>query len=407
MKKSKAKIVRLIPYNNDIFDVTDNEEELENDPLKFPAEVMSGFAGEFARIYSDILEPPKHAFYMAAMTCLGSVLSGSVRVESELKTDPRMYTLLLGQSGTARKSTANSKATEFFTNTLEEFRVSWGVGSAEGLQESMTQNKWDIRLLLCFDEFRQFISKCKIDSSVLLPCVNTLFESNRYENSTKGKGVKLEDAHLSLLSASTIDTYEQCWDNAFTAIGFNNRLFIVPGTSVRKYALPPPIKKSDYNYLQDMLLTIAEATKMGIEYPIQPIARAFYEEWYRNIEASGHATRLDTYATRFMSLMTANDNKEYVDMATVVKATKLCDWQLKVRRQYDPIDADTRSAKMEEKIRRVLINKPYQSVRELKQMTNAPRVGLFIFNQALKNLRDAGDVLQDEKKKFYIPKVGN
>ena len=48
-----------------------------------------------------------------------------------------------------------------------------GVNSAEGLQKQLEERN---KLLLCFDEFKLFVSKCSIQSSVLLPCVNTLFE---------------------------------------------------------------------------------------------------------------------------------------------------------------------------------------------------------------------------------------
>jgi len=210
---------------------------VERDALTFP-DVISGIAGEFADTYSARLEVPRHFFFMAFLTCLGNIISDRVSIDSELRTEPRLYTLLLGQSADDRKSTALSKVTNFFHEAMEKFNICWGVGSAEGLQEKLSDGN---KLLLCFDEFKQFVSKCKIESSVLLPCVNSLFENTWYESRTRQKSIVLKDVHLSVLAASTVDTYERTWDPSFTDIGFNNRLFLVPGSGERKFPIPEKI----------------------------------------------------------------------------------------------------------------------------------------------------------------------
>jgi hypothetical protein len=97
-----------------------------------------------------------------------------------------LYALLLADSADDRKSTAISKTVSFFMESIADLIACWGVGSAEGLQKYLEgHNK---KLLLAFDEFMAFVGKCKIESSVLLPCVNTLFESNYYESRQRIKG---------------------------------------------------------------------------------------------------------------------------------------------------------------------------------------------------------------------------
>jgi hypothetical protein len=203
--------------------------------LEFPSQVMSGVAGDFANLHSSYLEVPAHFFYMAFLTCLGSVVANSLTLASEIAPQPRLFLLLLGESADDRKSTALNKVVDFFKWCVEDFSVCWGVGSAEGLQQRLQDKN---RLLLCFDEFKQFVSKCKIEASVLLPCVNTLFESNRYEARTKKTNIYLDDVYLTLMAASTLDTYENTWSSQFTDIGFNNRLFLVPGSGERKHSFP-------------------------------------------------------------------------------------------------------------------------------------------------------------------------
>jgi hypothetical protein len=333
---------------------------------------MTGAAGRFAEIYSSYLECPKEFLYMAYLTCLGSVLSKCLTLASEIQPQPRLFTVLLGQSADERKSTVINKTVEHFEEGLGYFSNCWGIGSAEGLQERLNEND---RLLLCFDEFKQFVSKCRIDTSVLLPCVNTLFESNRYESNTKSRAIRLQNIHLSMLAASTVDTYERIWNSSFTAIGFNNRLFIVPGTAARKYSIPHKIPDSHKSDLIRQLHEIINFVGEGMELGIMPDAFGFYDEWYQTMERSIHAKRIDTYALRLMSLLAANEGKNVIDGDTIIKAIDLCDWQLSVRKIYDPIDADTNIAKMEERIRRQLARGP-KSDRELKQYTNANREGL-------------------------------
>ena len=193
----------------------------ECDPLTFP-DIISGIAGDFAKVYSSYMEPPPHFFFMTYLACLGNITAGRLVLKTELSTEPRLYLLILGESADDRKSTAINKTIAFFREAMPEFPVCFGIGSAEGLQKMLEEEN---RLLLCFDEFRAFTSKCKIDGSVLMPCVTTLFESRNYESHTVKKSVKINDASLSIIAASTIDTYEQIFDEHFLSIGFPNRVF--------------------------------------------------------------------------------------------------------------------------------------------------------------------------------------
>jgi hypothetical protein len=366
----------------------------------FPAHVMTKVAGDFAKLYSSYLESPPEFFYIAFLTCLGSVLSGRVTLESELKPQPRLYTLILGQSADDRKSTALSKTVEFFRHTLTDFQTSWGIGSAEGLQKRFESHN---NVLLCLDEFKQFVSKCKIQSSVLLQCTTTLFELNRYENRTRKGNIELHNAHLSMLAASTLQTYEGCWDTQFTDIGFNNRLFLVPGTAMKRFSFPAKIPDTEKRHLRKRLQELLSfCGANGWEIPIAPEARDLYHKWYIGQETGSiHTKRLDTYAMRLMVLLTVNSIEGTVSPEIVQSVIDLCDWQRQMRQQHDPVDADSVAAKLEEKIRRVLANSP-QSDRDLKRHTNAHRAGLWFFNSAKKNLLASGEIRFDKKTNKWL-----
>ena len=368
---------------------------------------MMGFAERFADAYSEILEPPPYAFYMAALTCLGSMLSGSVRISSGIKTDPRLYTIFLGESGVTKKSTSATTAVNFFRDTFRnDFQSTLGVGSAEGLAAVLTRGRWNNRALLFYDEFKQFVDKCRSKGSTLLTCVTELFESNYYENTIARSQVKFDDAHLTIMAASTYDTYAQCWDKEFTDIGFSNRVFVVPiEISEPLYGIPPIINEATYQALQGEVRDIINETKAGMVYDIDPYAMDYYEGWYRARQRLPETVRLDTYALRFMTLLTANERKFMVDIDTVRKAIALVEWQGKVRGLRGPLVTENKYAEMEARIRRVLTAKGGMRHNELRRFCNADYFGLRIFDDALKNLLNVKDIEVTLKGRYSINSI--
>lgn len=382
----------MVDYYYDNYLDQDGEEK--GDTIPFPTEVMDGLAGEFADLYSTYLESPKQFFYMAFLTCLGSHLSDWLTIDLELQQQPRFYTILLGESADDRKSTAIWKTVNFFKLTYDvKFCLAHGVGSAEGLQRLLKEHN---RLILCFDEFKQFTNKCGIENSVLLPAINTLFEENEYGTATKDKIFRIEDAYLSMLAASTTATYDRIWNaTRFLDIGFNNRLFLVPGRGKRRFPLP---KKIPQDHVEDLSFRVRRLKADFIETPrikIESEAEAIFNDWYLNLENSVHTKRLDTYATRLMSVMSVNEKKTTVDADIIEKILKIVNWQLEVRRLLDPVDAEGIQARMEQNIRRNLQRKPLTEG-QLKNNVRGQQVGIFYYERAKTMLEKAGEIYFDK-----------
>ncbi len=361
-------------------------------PLSFPVHIMTGAAGYFSDVMAGCMEPPRHFFFLAYLTCLGNILQNTLK--TELYPQGRLYTVILGESADDRKSTAISKTVTFFQKTISTFKACFGVGSAEGLQRLFLKDASDgtpSSVLLVLDELKAFVGKCKTDGSILLPMACTMFETNRYESHTKDREFILTNAYLSILAASTIETYERTWDSAFQDIGMTNRLFIVPGAGRRLHAIPGQVPGHEWETMKSDLGKILRAASITPEFEITPAARALYEAWYFNLEQSIHTKRLDTYALRFMILLTVNAGKSEVDESTVQDVIDLMNWQLQARRLHDPIDADSAVAKIEEKIRRVL-GAGLRTDYELKRAVHYSRVGTWVFSNAIRNLTRGGEI---------------
>ena len=131
-----------------------------------------------------------------------------------------------------------------------------------------------------------------------------------------------------------------------------------------------------------------------IPYSLTPEARAIFTAWYGTRSGSQFEKRLDTYGHRLLVLLAAMDDRPEVDGEIATAVVDLLRYQLAVRRECDPIDADNTVARMEERLRRVLIRSPH-SERDLKIAVHVERTGLWVFETAVENLKRADELAVD------------
>ena len=372
--------------------------------LDFPHSIMSGLAGDFTKIYGSCLEPPDHFFYMSYLTIFGLYVSDKLWLKSQRKPAPRFYTILLGESSDTRKSTAIEETERHFSEFLKSsnangFAVCRGAASGEGLGKLLKKTS---KVLLYYDELKTFCSKAGIKNSTLLMATNTLFESTEYENYTTRDPLVIEHGLVAMLAASTTDTYANLFDIKFLDIGFNNRLFIVPGDSGKSFPIPKPIPVDQINYLHEKLQERLDLLQDGLAMPIEKDAEKLWTEFYTQIKGQGpHSKRLDVYGSRFMPLLALNDMKTAVDLETVEKVILLLKWQHHVRQVHDPIDAENKIARMEEAIRRAFKIKNKWHQRDLQRKVNYRRCGLWVWESAIKNLTKNIEIHFDAKHGIY------
>lgn len=155
------------------------------------------------------------------------------------------------------------------------------------------------------------------------------------------------------------------------------------------------------NVLFDQIGLLLKHVEKTVELDITPDARRLYHDWYMSLPQSLHTKRLDTYAIRFMPLLAINEFKDVVDLEVVRKVIALCNWQYEARKRYDPIDADSKMARAEEKIRRVL-SSGGKKKRDLSRAVHVDRIGTWVFETALTNLLKAEQIVLDKKSKIYL-----
>lgn len=357
----------------------------ETDLPPFPEVAYQGIAAEVARTYAETIEAPLAFLYMDALTFLGALVAAHVRLDSQLPEEPRLFTVKVGPSWSSRKSSSQDTIERFYGPILQDrLTMCYGTGSAEGLANRM---KSGLPGLLVYDEFRSFVDKSSVQQSVLLPMVATLFSRTVYENATRASEIRLTDAHLSVVGACTTETFTTMFTPQFRNIGFLNRLFVVAGKRTTLKPLPEPVRFETMKHLQGRVLAQVERAEQSKPLlSFDPEARRGWEEWYRAQPESPYAARLDTYGLRLLMLYAVTTESWKITRSLVDAVLPLLDYELAVRRELDPVDAEGVVAKMERMILRHL-SKGRMTTKRLQDLCNARYYGLWVYEQAMRNLR--------------------
>jgi hypothetical protein len=373
--------------------------------IAFPEKAYIGVAADFADTLSTACESPKSYFYLSFLTCLGALVGDRVCLQGATRAPARLYTVLLGPSGISRKSTAIKLTTDFFARNVVGFPVIRGLGSAEGLAKTIQKREYT-NCLLVFDELRTFVDKAKIEGSILLSIVNTLFDETRAENHTKGHDIELQDVHLSLLSACTLDTFANLFDANFVAIGFPNRLLLVLDESKTSIPVPrdvpPEIEQALARDLGAILYELRPYTPSNpLIMRLTPEALGIWADFYQTIPRTVTATRIDAIGLRLAMLLALSARKIEIDTEVIQAAIAIAQWQLAVRDEVMPVEASNAIAALEQRICKKLKSHGPLRERDLRRYVHAERVGLWAFSTALSNLQQAGMVRYDPRRRVY------
>lgn len=401
--------------------------------IVFPEDCLVGSIGDYARVMSEGSEVPAVFYFAAGLTMLGAMVANKLRMGLNFNAEPRLYTILLGESYRVKKSTALAHTTDFFTRIAgrlgyrspipqedlpisrwadaEEYKqrtkrplevvefdvITGSPGSAEGLMRKFLNAR---SIVLALDELKMLIDKAAITGSSLLSGATSLFEKTAWESPIKSKSESAGclDAHLSILGCCTMDTYEGVWTREAIAIGLVNRLFVVTSDAKPKIAWPRKRKPADLDEIQQRIER--QLARLPMELDITPDAEALWNTYTDKIPDTEHARRMDTIGFRLLALVALTTDKTVIDVETVETVCRILEYEYSVRVLTDPVDAGAVVAKLEEKIRRVLDRFPAGlDDRSLRQKTHADRDGLWAYQSAITLLAKHRDIA-------YFPKPG-
>lgn len=187
------------------------------------------------------------------------------------------------------------------------------------------------------------------------------------------------------------------WDSVFSKVesvesGFMSRLNIIATEESRTVAtlrVPDfePLRRRFFPLIQDL-----ENNPRDIE--PSPGAVALVERWFSNLvlpEGVSRA-RLNIHAWRCALHLAWLHGHQFITEQDADAGIQLANYQTQMREWYAPPEGETRGARCQAAIRKVMRGVVKISMRELMQKTHYKRVGVGDWQKALKLLVDAGEV---------------
>lgn len=324
-----------------------SDKTLERPKKYFPIDTVGGLAYEFSRMLSDYMEAPPGSIAMSFMTLLGHIVSPYVRLRTSLDIQPRLYTVILGHSGTDHKSEAIKQAIKLFEEVYPmqyrgkgdaptvDLYIMRGMNSGEALIKELADNP---NLLLFYDEFNGFIAKIKGEKSTLGANVSLLYSDDRCVYRVKDTKIELENAHLSFITACTEDLWAKSWFGQTIDMGLLNRFFLVCDHSDKMFSLPPEIPLYILDTLKEKLLKIMKeyATKPSYTFELTKDARelwdAWYKQWLKKMKGDDNSLRrLDNLGHRLMLLWAVNEGVHEISEDMINRILRLLKWEFQLR----------------------------------------------------------------------------
>ncbi len=400
-------------------DSSEAERETQPNPeTPFPKEAIQGLAGEFADLYSSYLESPWSFFAFSFLTFLGLVVSDRIKLLTQTKPQPRLYTVLIGQTGRGRKSEALSQVQDFFDYFKHYFKKCGGVGSSEGLIHWVNNNfpvtdaktQSIKKAIIIYDEFESFVQKVKIESSTLSQAIRTLFRINEYENQTKGtKDGRIEDFFLAILGACTQEVFQTMWESDHISGGTLNRFCLVKETTDKIIPIAKPIPSEKIQELRERLTHMLNRLPLEQIFSIDEDAEKFYSSWYlkQNKDTSEFAVRLEEYAERLALLLAFNRNQIAVDLKTIEDTIALIKWQRQVREDCFPQLAVGVKARVGARIRTQVRKHAGAGITQgqINHKIKAYNFDTWIVEQSYKGLERAGHIVTRNGRYFLGPNM--
>jgi hypothetical protein len=393
----------------------------QDDLYEFPEDLFfdcaaNNFAVEMKRVFPGLAQ---QFLYFNWLTCFGSMISHRVKLNSVLNISPRLFLLNLGKSGTGLKSEAAKQTIQGVFKHIEGFRYSTGCGSGEGLASYFSEAP---NLLLFSDELRRVLNKGANVGNTILPVISTLADSTEYNNRLAKEKIAIENAHLSWMTMCPTSAFENSWKSAFSDIGLDNRLFIVPGAGVR-CGIPEAVE------IDPEIIEIAKDIYKWVVTPkpgepampdgrrlisFTQEAKEIHNLWDTSLIDSEFNSRINTYAIRFYMLYACAMKSSDITPEIVRSGIKLMAWQLGVRETFFPTETKNTVALFQEKIRKFFekrIQKGVEPVeyksRILDNMSREEKENSTkTFEEAIHFLEVSGRVRVEGNRVFWLESEG-
>ena len=389
------------------------------------------FYGEFAELCTEGNYIPKRFFSEAVRTVVGAIVGNRLSC-TIYGANARSFTILITNPG-GGKGTACDYTRDLFAERWEGLKTSqeppllfgskeyaWrtrGIGaqilnpaSAPGLMKALEPRKrakdeqvnpleeWNPipRAVTIMEEVRGLFANFANETTGagLESVICELYDRTSYSSTaTKDRQPVSGELMYSLLGGIT----KEGWDAVFgklesTESGFLSRVNIIGTEDPRRVA---GLESPDFGPLRNRLLPfIGALADKPVKLSPTPEAREIVSDWFNSlILAEGiQKSRLNIHAWRVALHRAWLFGHDAITEQDAFAGCAVADFQARMREYYAPPEGETRGARCEASIRKVMRARRRMTLRDLRKATHYERFGIDTWDKALKALERAGEI---------------
>lgn len=419
--------------------VTEDEEQIEAIARPdYPDSVWEGtFYGEFADMCSRGNFVPKKFFSEALRTVVGAVVGNRLTCPVD-GANARSYTILITNPG-GGKGTACDRVRDLFAERWEGLKYSaqspllfglkdydWrttGLGaqiinpaSAPGLMKALEPRKrkkdeepnpmevWKPipRAITIMEEARGLFANFQNEATGagLESVICELYDRTSFSTTaTKDRQPVSGELMYSILGGIT----KEGWDGVFSKLqstesGFLSRVNIIGTEDARRVS---DLSVPDFGPLRLRLFPFIQALEKTPRRIVSTAAaRAVVSEWFNALVLPDgiQKSRLNIHAWRVALHRAWLLGHEDITEDDATCGVQVAEYQARMREYYAPAEGDTRQARCEATIRKVIKARRKITRRELQRVTNYQRAGIDTWDKALKALERGGELRLEADK---------
>src|SRR5580704_1559265 len=213
------------------------EAQQEPTAMTMPAMVYHGLSARFVDALRKSTEAPREFRLAAFLTIVGALIGRQAWVTYSRPTYPNLFTLLVGETASARKSTVMAFALDLMTAVVESTQAKvkplYGLASVEGLAAAMKNGDSPdpYRIVVIEDELKSLLRKAQQKGvSNLIPRLTELYNCGpSFEVNTKTDKAIIKNPFACIVSASTPVWFAESIGESEISGGFLNRWTMFAG----------------------------------------------------------------------------------------------------------------------------------------------------------------------------------
>ena len=312
--------------------------------MSMPAIAYHGLSARFVDALHASTEAPREFRLAAFLTITGALIGRQAWVVYSRPTHPNLFTLLIGETAIARKSTVMAFALDLMNTVVERTNAKvkplYGLASVEGLAAAMKDGDSPdpYRIVVIEDELKSLLRKAQQKGvSNLIPRLTELYNCGRsFEVNTKTQKAIVRNPFACIVSASTPAWFAESIGESEISGGFLNRWTMFSGKTEALIPFPVQPDPATWEGIAEEL-TLAVQQARG-EYPLSQEARELFSEFYRTLRGArqeeglrAEATaRTDLHAIKFALLFAVLDRKQRIEVDDISRGIGLATFNMEV-----------------------------------------------------------------------------